>query len=167
MKVKTLKEPKKPFCPGKPRPPSKIITGAVKSVSIKKDFLYTSDHQISWTDFTNARAGIQVEDDKLRVIIRASNNSYDDDDANIDSVQFEWDEDIDNPNYERELKLHKENLKKYELKREKYVQDMSEYNIKMAEFLAHKEEADLAELRARKELIEKRIARQEAKLAKK
>ena len=156
MKVKTLKEPKKPFCPGKPRPPSKIITGAVKSVSIKKDFLYTSDHQISWTDFTNARAGIQVEDDKLRVIIRASN-----------SVQFEWDEDIDNPNYERELKLHKENLKKYELKREKYVQDMSEYNIKMAEFLAHKEEADLAELRARKELIEKRIARQEAKLAKK
>lgn len=183
LKLKEPMAPKKPKAPNKPVKPQEIILeefevcipqlchfsendrddhddhdeyGYTSNDELKDCFVCNnglkntvSCYEISFADLLKIRSKINANDEDITICADSGDcGSYSD-----FRIVISWNQYIENPNYQDEMKKYHQKLekidseiKKYEIKLKEYEHKLEEYKILKAEFIKQKAEQDLNSL---------------------
>lgn len=162
---KAPKEPKKPRCPNLPNAPEKYLKNNRQVLPIELDCpsRYVS---IPLSKIMEVRSQIMAEDSQINLIIQSSSgscNSYDGCDPEVDSLYFEWYNEIEDPKYDKKFEDYQEKLKKYHTDKEQYDEKLTEYNKKIKDYKKQMKAYQLEQMKEQKARLEAQIAKAEKK----
>jgi hypothetical protein len=168
-RAKMPKEPTSPKLPSEPQPPSKYLYN-------KKNTLCITDNgeqyvTIAFSKIMELRSQINVKDELININI-ASSSSYrsewgGDSGSEVDSVYFEWYEELENPEYQKDFQKYQEKLKKYHIDKEQYQVKKEEYDKNMKAYKKELKAYRLQQMKEQKARLEAQIEKEESKQKKK
>lgn len=167
-RAKMPKEPTSPKLPSEPQPPSKYLYGVKNTLPIDVDCpsRYVS---IPLSKIMEVRSQIMAKDSQINLIIQSSSgscNSYGCD-PEVDSLYFEWYDEIENPKYDKKFEEYQEKLKKYHIDKEQYQVKKEEYDKNMKAYKKELKAYRLQQMKEQKARLEAQIEKEESKQKKK
>ena len=117
------------------------------------------------------RSQINVKDELINIKI-ASSPSYRSEwslssGSEVDSVYFEWYEELENPEYQKDFQKYQEKLKKYHIDKEQYQVKKEEYDKNMKAYKKELKAYRLEQMKEQKARLQAQIEKEESKQKKK
>lgn len=168
-RAKMPKEPTSPKLPSEPQPPSKYLYDKKHTLPITDDSeQYVT---IAFSKIMELRSQINVKDELINIKI-ASSPSYRSEwslssGSEVDSVYFEWYEELENPEYQKDFQKYQEKLKKYHIDKDQYQAKKEEYDKKMKAYKKELKAYRLQQMKEQKARLEAQIEKEESKQKKK